>query len=128
MMYHYLKSVKILQIGGTTMDINIFSTFSTNLRRLIDSRGITIKDFCIDAEIPAPTISRYLTGEREPKLTYIIKICDYFNVSIDWMFGVSEDKVRIYPEEIQKIAALYSVASPDDRKVVQAVLRKYDKE
>ncbi len=105
-----------------------YERFAKNLRNLIEGRGMTVKDFCIDVEIPSATISRYLTGDRVPKISYILKICDYFNVSLDWLFGVSEDKLDIYPEEIRQIASLYSMASPDDRRVVQAVLSKYRKD
>ena len=31
------------------------------------------------------TISRYETGEREPGIAELIKIADYFNVSIDYL-------------------------------------------
>ena len=31
------------------------------------------------------TISRYETGEREPSINELIKIADYFNVSIDFL-------------------------------------------
>lgn len=31
------------------------------------------------------TISRYETGEREPGINELIKIADYFNVSIDFL-------------------------------------------
>ncbi len=102
--------------------------FARNLRRLIEGRGMTVKDFCIESEIPAATISRYLTGDREPKLSYVLRIAEFFNVSIDWLFGISESKLDIYPSEIREIASLYSTASVDDRKVIQAVLSKYRKD
>ena len=31
------------------------------------------------------TISRYETGEREPSINELIKIADYFNISIDYL-------------------------------------------
>lgn len=31
------------------------------------------------------TISRYETGEREPGINELIKIADYFNISVDYL-------------------------------------------
>lgn len=33
------------------------------------------------------TISRYETGERKPGIAELIKIADYFNVSVDYLIG-----------------------------------------
>ena len=38
------------------------------------------------------TISRYETGERQAGYDELIKIADYFNVSIDYLLGRTEDK------------------------------------
>lgn len=37
------------------------------------------------------TISRYETGEREPGIAELIKIADYFNVSIDYLVGRTDN-------------------------------------
>ena len=37
------------------------------------------------------TISRYETGEREPGIDELIKIADYFNVSVDYLIGRTEN-------------------------------------
>lgn len=36
--------------------------------------------------------SRYETGEREPQLKHIRRICITFNVSSDWLLGINEEK------------------------------------
>ncbi len=35
---------------------------------------------------------RYENGEREPKLNFITKLADYYNVSIDYIAGRTNDK------------------------------------
>lgn len=37
------------------------------------------------------TISRYETGEREPGLKELVKIADYFNVSVDYLLERTEN-------------------------------------
>ena len=39
------------------------------------------------------TICRYLTAERIPRLDVVIKIASLFNVSVDYLLGLSNDKV-----------------------------------
>ena len=37
------------------------------------------------------TISRYENGEREPSIRDLIKIADYFNVSVDYLIGRTDN-------------------------------------
>lgn len=37
------------------------------------------------------TISRYENGEREPSIRDLIKIADYFNVSVDYLVGRTDN-------------------------------------
>lgn len=39
------------------------------------------------------TISRYETGEREPGITELIQIANYFNVSIDYLLERTNNPV-----------------------------------
>lgn len=39
------------------------------------------------------TISRYETGEREPSLLELIKIADYFNVSVDYLLERTDNPI-----------------------------------
>ncbi len=105
-----------------------YSTFQKNLRDLIESRGKTARQIAEEINISHVSISRYLNGRREPDLKYVLLLAQYFNVSIDWLLGFSGDKFEVLPPVIQEFATLYSLASPDDRKVVEAVLSKYREE
>ena len=40
------------------------------------------------------TITNYENGSREPKIAYLIMIADFFDVSIDYLVGRSEDPAR----------------------------------
>lgn len=37
------------------------------------------------------TISRYESGEREPGIAELILIADYFNISIDYLLGRTDN-------------------------------------
>lgn len=55
------------------------------LREIRKSRGISQLKLAMDLNTNQNTVSRYETGEREPGITELIKIADYFNVSVDYL-------------------------------------------
>ncbi len=57
------------------------------LREIRKAKGISQLKLAMDLNTNQNTISRYETGEREPGINELIKIADYFNVSIDYLVG-----------------------------------------
>ena len=55
------------------------------LKELRKARHITQIRLAMDLYMTQNTISRYETGEREPGMTELIRIADYFNISIDYL-------------------------------------------
>lgn len=102
-----------------------YSIFQERLRALMDSRGYGIKGLADNMNITSATLSRYLSGNRSPDLVYVVKLAEFFGVSTDWMLGINDDRYETLPPEIREVSQLYFLASDDDRKVVQAVLKKY---
>ncbi len=45
----------------------------------------------MDLNMSQNTVSRYETGEREPGIAELIKLADYFNVSLDYLTGRTDD-------------------------------------
>lgn len=105
-----------------------YTAFKTNLKSLIDNRGVLIKDVAEAINSTPGSMSRYLSGKRDPDLKYVVALAEYFNVSVDWLLGINGEKFEILPPEIQRIVNLYSLASPDDRRVIEAVLSKYQED
>lgn len=62
-----------------------------NLRKIRKEKGISQLKLALDLNTNQNTISRYETGEREPGINELIKIADYFNVSIDYLVGRTEN-------------------------------------
>ena len=57
-----------------------------------------------ELEIDKSTVSRYETGKTEPNLQNLIKFAQYFDVSIDWLAGLSNIKESyITPNNILKL-------------------------
>ncbi len=55
------------------------------LKELRQERNISQLKLAMDLSMNQNTISRYETGEREADYKTLIKIADYFQVSIDYL-------------------------------------------
>ncbi len=61
------------------------------LKEIRKAKGISQIRLAIDLNTSQNTISRYETGEREPGINELIKIADYFNVSVDYLLGRTDN-------------------------------------
>lgn len=61
--------------------------FSERLKQARKNAGKSQIEVEIETGINRASLSRYETGEREPNLENIGKLAEYYNVSIDWLFG-----------------------------------------
>ena len=57
------------------------------LKELRKAKGISQLKLAMDLNMNQNTISRYENGEREPGINELIRIADYFNVSVDYLLG-----------------------------------------
>lgn len=62
------------------------------LKELRKEKNITQIKLAMDLNMSQNTISRYETGERQAGYDELIKIADYFNVSIDYLLGRSNER------------------------------------
>ena len=61
------------------------STFSERLIQLKQDRGLLQKDIAAGAGISLRAYQHYEKGEKEPALGNIIKLCQFFNISADYL-------------------------------------------
>ena len=61
------------------------------LKQIRKERGISQLKLAMDLNTNQNTISRYETGEREPGIRELIKIADYFDISIDYLLERTDD-------------------------------------
>ncbi len=106
-----------------------YTVFQDRLVELMNNRGLTMKSLSEELNIAPATLSRYLTSDetkmRAPTLPYVVKIAQFFDVSIDWILGFDDDKYAPLPKDHQELIHLFSISTPDDRRVIDAVLSKY---
>ena len=62
------------------------------LARLRRERGISQLKLALDLNMNQNTISRYETGEREADYKTLVRLADYFDVSLDFLLGRSDER------------------------------------
>ena len=66
--------------------------FGDILKNLRESKNTTQKDLADHLGITDRNIRYYETGQRMPPTDILIKIADYFNVSVDYLLGRTDIK------------------------------------
>ncbi len=61
------------------------------LKELRKKKGLSQLRLATELNTTQNTISRYENGEREPGIAELLKIADYFNVSVDYLLGRTDD-------------------------------------
>lgn len=59
----------------------------TNIRKLRKSTGLTMKQFGSVIGVSESMVSLYETGKNEPDLSLLVKMADYFSVTLDELVG-----------------------------------------
>lgn len=61
--------------------------YSDRIKELRKSKGMEQLQFGAAMGISGPAVSKWETGKAEPDIKAIIKMCDMFNVSADYLLG-----------------------------------------
>ncbi len=64
--------------------------FCTRLNNLIQESGISKYQLAKDLQCGKATILNWCTGKNEPKVAQICQLCQYFDVSADYLLGLTE--------------------------------------
>ena len=91
------------------MDFNI-EKFSYRLTVLLDENNMTQTQLAKKIGTSNVTICRYLTCERIPRLDVVTKIASVFNVSLDYLLGLSDDKIVPVSEESSDLGIAMSIS------------------
>lgn len=65
--------------------------FACRLKQLRESNKLTQEELANKLGISRGSISYYEKRERFPDINVLFKVCEYFNVSADWILGLSND-------------------------------------
>jgi len=68
------------------------SNFKNTLSELRSEKGLSQRQAAAELGISQALLSHYENGAREPKLDFIVKVCDYYGVSADFLLGRTDNK------------------------------------
>lgn len=66
--------------------------YLSRLKKLRKSKGVTQRMLSEWTGVSFQSISCYERGEKEPGITALIRLADFFNVSIDYLVGRSDKR------------------------------------
>lgn len=66
------------------------ATFPTRLNELMQERGVSQEKLARALGIKRQTVSLYKTGQSSPDVEKLSLIAEFFNVSSDWLLGLSD--------------------------------------
>ncbi|MEF2811625.1 MAG: helix-turn-helix transcriptional regulator [Oscillospiraceae bacterium] len=68
--------------------------FGERLKQLRAVKNLTQKQLAIETETSERGIQNYEMGIRKPAFDVLIALADYFDVSLDYLVGRSDDPTR----------------------------------
>lgn len=94
------------------------ASVSNRLREAMDIVGKSQSDLARETGISKATLSRYLSGQFEPKQIAVNKLANALNVAEMWLWGCDVPMERPAPEELGELAAEV-LLNPDLLRLVQ---------
>jgi len=70
------------------------SKFPSRLKEIRLQMKFTQRQIATEIEISETQYQNYEYGKKEPTLSNFEKLCNYFNVSADYLLGLSDDPTR----------------------------------
>lgn len=81
--------------------------FASKLKKARENTGFTQREVARETKIPQSTIANYETGRTQPDIENIGILADFYEVSVDWLFGTkgkkSEDNYQNIHDTYKKV-------------------------
>lgn len=108
--------------------------FGNRLIKLREDSGIERKELAAMLEVPYTTLRNYELGTREPGHLFLIKLTKIFNVTVDYLLGLSEQQTppivdpKYAPKttlstEHKEVLSAYDNADLHDKNLARMALR-----
>ena len=73
-------------------------SFHERLAGLRRRRGVSQRQVAAELGISQALLSHYENGAREPGLSFVCRVCDYYGVTSDYLLCRSENPASLEPE------------------------------
>jgi transcriptional regulator with XRE-family HTH domain len=85
--------------------------FSRTLSLLRQQRGVSQRTAAADLGVSQALLSHYENGVREPGLAFVVRACEYYRVSADYILGISDIRKPYAVLEKTDLVRLYNRAA-----------------
>ena len=96
------------------------------LRDLREDRDETLDQVAAVFDVHPTTISKYELGHRSLTDDWIVKFCEYYNVTADYLLGRSDYPHAVVSDLDTAFLRAYHAAPLEIRKIVDAALEPYN--
>ena len=83
------------------------SSFAGRFKGLRNEKGLSQRRAAADLNISQALLSHYENDAREPKLEFVVKACEYYGVSADYILGRTDERSE---KETPLIKAVHDIA------------------
>ena len=73
------------------------------VRLLLEQNNMLQKQLAVDLKIPLSNLKSYLTNRSEFRIDVIVDISKYFNVSTDYLLGITDNKYGYIIQESNEL-------------------------
>jgi len=99
------------------------TSFGDRLQFLIKSNCITQKDLADTLNVKRGSVSNWVTNRRFPDAETLIKIADYFHVTIDFLLRGDDEYLNKEYDEISSLYKKYSDLSEDNKELIDTMIQ-----
>lgn len=99
--------------------------FSNRLRHLRQKYKLTQGELAAVIGLKSTAISNYESKRNEPSIEKLTSLCDYFNVSCDFMLGLSDNTLRVGSDDLDNDTADFFILYKRLNKVNTTEIRNY---
>jgi transcriptional regulator with XRE-family HTH domain len=98
--------------------------FWTIFSQLCDNINKKPNPVAAELKISSGTVTLWKNGSI-PRSEYLIKLADYFGVSIDYLLGRSEPATPELDPESQEILDMYAELTPEQQSLIKATMQSW---
>ncbi len=101
------------------------------LKELRSRNGISQKQLADVVSISQQSVNKYENHDVQPDLQTLMRLAEYFQVSVDYLIGFSDYPKRLtaqnasYDEEDLQMLSLFSRLTPDEKASIRSVMQHY---
>lgn len=100
-------------------------SYGTRAKEWITDHDVTQKKLAEHFQITEAMLSNYLTGRNEMPVDILVKIAQYFQISVDYLVGLSDQPKRplLLKEEEGRMVEEFRTLSKEQKELLLQMLR-----